>query len=71
VRTLEVYFQTGLQKQQTAKSLFIHRQTLYYRLEQIAAMLGDDWEAPARRLALETAVSGYRFLSARQKKRDW
>ncbi|MFC7439805.1 PucR family transcriptional regulator [Laceyella putida] len=71
VRTLEIYFQTGLQKQQTAKCLFIHRQTLYYRLEQIAAMLGDDWESPDRRLALEMALSGYRFLLARKKKRDW
>lgn len=70
VRTLEIYFQTGLQKQQTAKSLFIHRQTLYYRLEQIKAMLGDDWEAPARRLALEIALSAYRFLQARKKKSD-
>ncbi|MBX6396530.1 MAG: helix-turn-helix domain-containing protein, partial [Alicyclobacillaceae bacterium] len=42
----------------------IHRQTLYYRLEQISALLGEDWEAPPRRLALEAAVAAHRFLEA-------
>ncbi|MBX6396165.1 MAG: PucR family transcriptional regulator ligand-binding domain-containing protein, partial [Alicyclobacillaceae bacterium] len=53
VQTLDVFLASGQSKQQAAKSLFIHRQTLYYRLEQISALLGEDWEAPPRRLALE------------------
>lgn len=63
VRTLETFFATGQSKQQTAKALYIHRQTLYYRLEQIASLLGNDWDAPTRRLALATALAAHRFLS--------
>jgi purine catabolism regulator len=69
VRTLEVFLQNGRQKKQTANSLFIHRQTLYYRLEQITSMLGEDWESPLRCLALEMALAGYRFLLAQQEGR--
>lgn len=62
VKTLEVFLASGQSKQEAAKSLFIHRQTLYYRLEQISELLGEDWELPPRRLALETALAAYRYL---------
>jgi purine catabolism regulator len=65
VRTLETFFAVGQSKQQAAKALYIHRQTLYYRLEQISSLLGNDWESPARRLALATALAAHRFLSVR------
>jgi purine catabolism regulator len=61
-RTLEVYLAENLSKQHTANALYIHRQTLYYRLEQIGQLLGKDWDSPVRRLALETALSAHRFL---------
>ena len=64
VRTLETFFATGLSKQRTAKVLYIHRQTLYYRLEQISSLLGDNWNDPERRRALDIAMAAHRFLSA-------
>ena len=66
VRTLETYFATGQSKQRTAKALYIHRQTLYYRLEQISALLGDNWNAPERRMALDIALAAHRFLSMKK-----
>jgi purine catabolism regulator len=62
VQTLEAFFATGQSKQLTAKKLYIHRQTLYYRLEQISSLLGDNWDTPVRRLALATALAAHRFL---------
>jgi purine catabolism regulator len=67
VQTLEAFIATGQSKQQTAKKLYIHRQTLYYRLEQITSLLGDSWDTPERRLALATALAAHRFLSVLEK----
>ncbi|CAB3396048.1 PucR family transcriptional regulator [Kyrpidia spormannii] len=66
VETARMFFACNQSKQQTAQALFIHRQTLYYRLEQIAALLGDGWNQPPRRLALEVAIDAARFLAARR-----
>jgi purine catabolism regulator len=66
-KTLGVYLAENQSKQQTAKALYIHRQTLYYRLEQIGQLLGKDWDSPARRLALETALSAHRFLQTQRR----
>jgi PucR family transcriptional regulator, purine catabolism regulatory protein len=66
IRTLEAFFACGQSKQHTAKALFIHRQTLYYRLEQITNLLGKRWEEPPRRLALDTALAAHRFLEIHQ-----
>ncbi|CAB3395242.1 PucR family transcriptional regulator [Kyrpidia spormannii] len=65
VETARMFFACNQSKQQTAQALFIHRQTLYYRLEQISALLGDGWNQPPRRLALEVAIDAARFLAAR------
>ncbi|MDI3328812.1 MAG: PucR family transcriptional regulator ligand-binding domain-containing protein [Alicyclobacillaceae bacterium] len=70
VETLRVFLASSQSKQQAAKSLFIHRQTLYYRLEQITALLGEDWETPPRRLALETALAAHQFLEAGYSRTD-
>ncbi|WP_421617694.1 PucR family transcriptional regulator [Brevibacillus sp. TJ4] len=56
VHTLRVYLDTGMSKQETAEKLFIHRQTLYHRLEKIASCIGDDFHTPHRRLCLEIAL---------------
>ncbi|MGI6126988.1 MAG: PucR family transcriptional regulator [Planifilum sp.] len=66
VRTLEAYFATGQSKQRTAKALYIHRQTLYYRLEQISTLLGNNWDTPERRMALDIALATHRFLSMKK-----
>ncbi|MBH8599321.1 PucR family transcriptional regulator ligand-binding domain-containing protein [Thermoactinomyces sp. CICC 10523] len=66
VHTLETFLNSGQSKQQTAKALFIHRQTLYYRLEQISSLLGENWDSPSRRLALDTALAARNFLRSQE-----
>ncbi|GGE05442.1 hypothetical protein GCM10011571_03130 [Marinithermofilum abyssi] len=65
VRTLEAFLEAGQSKQKAAKDLFIHRQTLYYRLEQITSLLGEGWESSPRRVALDMALAAHRFLEIR------
>ncbi|KQL44550.1 transcriptional regulator [Brevibacillus choshinensis] len=67
VYTLRVYLDTNLSKQEAAEKLFIHRQTLYHRLEKIAECLGDDYMQPHRRLCLEIALRALDWL---QKEKD-
>ncbi|MHB1630477.1 MAG: PucR family transcriptional regulator [Bacilli bacterium] len=54
--TLRAYLDCDRSKQQTADRLFIHRQTLYHRLEQIDQLLAVDLADPVRRLALHVSV---------------
>ena len=49
LKTLKVYLALCGSKQETAKELFIVRQTLYHRLDKIAAMLGEDYMHPQMR----------------------
>ncbi|KRE56724.1 PucR family transcriptional regulator [Paenibacillus sp. Soil750] len=63
LKTLRVYLALSGSKQETAKDLFIVRQTLYHRLDKIAAILGDDFMQPQKRIALELALHGYEYLN--------
>lgn len=56
LETLRAYLDCDRSKQQTADRLFIHRQTLYHRLEQLEQLLEVDLEDPAKRLALHVSV---------------
>lgn len=56
LRTLESYFEHNGNISQTAEDLFIHRNTLMYRLERISAILNIDLEKPETRLALQLAL---------------
>lgn len=60
--TLSAYLESNGSKKDTADQLFIVRQTLYHRLEKLEALLGEDFMAPAKRLALESAVKAVRLL---------
>jgi len=64
VNTLRVYFDTNLSKQEAADRLYIHRQTLYHRLEKIAECLGEDYAQPHRRLCLEIALRALAWLQS-------
>ncbi len=55
VKTLRVFLQCGGQVTQTAKSLFIHRNTLNYRLEKISSLLGCDVKDVNNRFRLKLA----------------
>ncbi|WP_103106129.1 PucR family transcriptional regulator [Brevibacillus reuszeri] len=63
VHTLRVYLNTNLSKQEAAEKLFIHRQTLYHRLEKISECLGEDYATPNRRLCIEIALRALDWLN--------
>ncbi|WP_245757843.1 PucR family transcriptional regulator [Alteribacillus iranensis] len=62
LRTLKVYLRSNGNKQETAKELFIVRQTLYHRLRKIEDILGSDFFDYHKRLALDIALLGYEYL---------
>jgi len=53
LETLQVYLQTNGSKQQTAKQLFIVRQTLYHRLKKLEHLLGENFMKGHNRITLE------------------
>lgn len=50
--TLEIYLKLERNVVQTAKSLFIHRSTLFYRLDRIQKIADVDYENEQERLYL-------------------
>ncbi len=51
-RTLKIFLELERNVLQTAKTLFVHRSTLFYRLERIRKIAGLDLENPKERLTL-------------------
>jgi len=64
LHTLRVYLEQNQSKQETADRLFIHRQTLYHRLEKIRELLGNTYMEPKHRLCLEIALHAFTFMHA-------
>lgn len=60
--TLKVYLASNGSKQSVADELHIVRQSLYYRLEKIKELLGDDYMCTQNRLALQLAIQAYALL---------
>ncbi|GAA1951419.1 helix-turn-helix domain-containing protein [Kitasatospora viridis] len=56
VRTLRTYFDCGGSLTRARESLHIHVNTVVQRLERIQALLGPDWNSPARALELQLAL---------------
>jgi DNA-binding PucR family transcriptional regulator len=56
VKTLAAYLKHGGNSTQTADALFLHRNSLRYRLARIRAITGIDLDDPDGRLALQVAV---------------
>ena len=61
VKTLEAYLEHGGGLVDTAKVLFIHRNTLLHRLERIESLCQIDLRDPLHRLNLYAAVKSYRL----------
>jgi purine catabolism regulator len=61
IRTLEAYFEHNGNLSQTAEGLFIHRNTLIYRMERIAGITNLDLDKPETRLAVQLALHIYRM----------
>jgi purine catabolism regulator len=62
LHTLEVYFEHNGSLAQASEALFIHRNTLSYRLDRISEIAGLDLEKPETRLAVELALHIYRMF---------
>ena len=62
IRTLESYFQHNGNLSQTAETLYIHRNTLIYRMDRIATITGLNLDDPETRLAIQLALHIYRMM---------
>jgi sugar diacid utilization regulator len=60
--TLRTFLEQNQNSTKTAKLLYIHYNTLRYRLERIKAILGDILENPRQRLEIELALQLYPFV---------
>jgi GAF domain-containing protein len=59
LRTLEAYLAHGGSPSRTAAALNVHVNTVYYRLERLRALLGDDFASPYRALDFQIALRAH------------
>ena len=62
VDTLDAYLAHGGNSSATAAALYLHRNTLTYRLRRITALSGLDLADPAVRLRVQVALAARRLL---------
>ena len=62
--TLEVFAACGGSKAESAKRLHVRRQSLYYRLDQIAKLLDVDMDDPKQLITLTVAITASRLVDA-------
>ncbi len=60
--TLRVYLDHDGSKQIAAQKLYIVRQSLYYRLDKITELLGEDFMSPENRISIQVALRAYQLL---------
>jgi len=65
LHTLETYFEHNGNLSQTAEALFMHRNTLIYRMERIAAITNTDLDNTEERLALQLALRINRMMGSK------
>jgi DNA-binding PucR family transcriptional regulator len=56
IRTLSVFFDMNANASETAERLFLHRNSLAYRLDRIRQITGLDLKSPETRLALQLGL---------------
>lgn len=56
LKTLRVYFETGANASEAADRLFLHRNSLLYRLARIEELVGLDLKDSRARLALQLGL---------------
>lgn len=69
METLKTYLACNGSKQETAKQLYIVRQTLYHRIQKLEKLLGEDFMSQEKRLAIEFMLHTYDFLVASNQKK--
>ncbi|TXL66802.1 hypothetical protein FHP05_05370 [Cerasibacillus terrae] len=63
LKTYQVYLKNLGSKNDTARELFIVRQTLYHRLERIEQLIGEDYMNPEKRIMAEFAIYALDYLN--------
>ncbi|MEN6478010.1 MAG: helix-turn-helix domain-containing protein [Anaerolineales bacterium] len=63
VHTLQVLFDGNMNVSQTARALFVHRNTLSYRLQRITEISGYDLNDAETRLALQLALKLHQLIA--------
>lgn len=66
IETLTAYFAHKGNLSQTAEALFVHRNTLLYRMQRIKEISGLDLDNPETRLSVQLALRAHRLLTARE-----
>lgn len=66
LNTLIAYYDCNCSKQKTAEKLYIARQTLYFRLQKIETILGNNYDTGEYRFALEFACKAFMYKHKRQ-----
>jgi hypothetical protein len=61
LQALEAYLESGAKIQVAAKRLFLHRNTLRYRLKRVERLLGVDLNDPQIRLSYQLALRAWRL----------
>ena len=56
IPTLRAYFASGESASEAAERLFLHRNSVPYRLDRISELTGLDWRDPQARLALKLGL---------------
>ena len=64
--TLEVYLDHACDAKLSAEALFLHRASLYYRLQRIEQIAGVNLKSGADRLALHIGLKLARLLGMRR-----
>ncbi|OLO28181.1 PucR family transcriptional regulator [Alkalihalophilus pseudofirmus] len=62
IETLKAYLACNGSKQETAKQLYVVRQTMYHRIEKLETLLGEDFMNSEKRLAIEFMLLAYDYL---------
>jgi purine catabolism regulator len=65
LHTLEKFFEHNGNLSQTAEALFIHRNTLIYRMRRIATITNLNLDEPGNRLAIQLALHIYRMMGSK------
>lgn len=63
METLQTFLACNGSKQETAKRLYVVRQTLYHRVEKLKTLLGNNFMESEKRQALEFSILAYNYLN--------
>ncbi|MEL7563850.1 MAG: PucR family transcriptional regulator ligand-binding domain-containing protein [Dehalobacterium sp.] len=63
IKTLKTFYSFNCSSKKTADYLHITRQTLFFRLQKIKDIIGEDFTNREKRLAIELAICAYEYIT--------